>query len=81
MEKDDYPLEDIKSYRVEPVQDVMPSLESFTSYNFYLLGKGNVENTIDSLFAENNNLWICRYCETINLNDRKKCVSCGKGRS
>ena len=40
-----------------------------------------VQKTLDSIYAQSNNLWICNYCETINSNEAKKCVACGRAKA
>ena len=36
------------------------------------------QTSLDTLYAQNHGMWVCRYCETINDRAAKKCVACGK---
>ncbi len=38
------------------------------------------QESLDSVYAKKNNLWICTRCETINHNGLNNCEACGKGR-
>jgi rubrerythrin len=69
---------DKNEYKAEQVQDSMLSLKSFTGYSYSLLRYSNSGDSLDESFAKNNNLWICRYCETINSKRHDECVACGK---
>lgn len=34
--------------------------------------------TLDYLYATNNGLWVCPFCETLNTSKSTHCVACGK---
>ena len=33
--------------------------------------------TLDEIYAESHNLWVCNYCETLNKNGSCRCIACG----
>ena len=33
--------------------------------------------TLDEIYAESHNLWVCNYCETMNKNGSCRCIACG----
>ena len=37
--------------------------------------------TLDELYAASHNLWVCDYCETMNLNSSRRCIACGHGKN
>ena len=39
--------------------------------------KKGAQSSLDELYARENGLWICRYCETINQNSDERCAACG----
>lgn len=38
------------------------------------------KKSLDRIFAENNNMWVCRRCETLNRNGSISCGACGATR-
>ena len=39
------------------------------------------EKSLDRQFAEQNGMWICPYCETLNVNSSACCAACGSNRT
>ena len=37
-------------------------------------------DSLDSAFAKENKLWVCRLCETINPDELESCAACGSPR-
>ena len=36
------------------------------------------QKSLDRIYAEDHQKWVCNYCETINENGAHRCAACGK---
>ncbi len=39
------------------------------------------QESLDSVYARNNGLWMCNRCETLNSDGQDRCVACGRRRN
>ena len=53
---------------VEPVK---------TASNPVTINTGLKQESTDALYAKKHNMWVCRYCETLNANGISRCEACG----
>lgn len=52
------------------------SLKELTRNNEKLLENGDPAKSLDRLFAESGQLWVCSFCETLNRDDDRFCRAC-----
>ena len=52
------------------------SLKDLTRNNEKLLENGDPAKSLDRLFAEAGQLWVCSFCETLNRDDDRFCRAC-----
>ena len=52
------------------------SLKELTRNNEKLLENGDPAKSLDRLFAEAGQLWVCAFCETLNRDDDRFCRAC-----
>ena len=52
------------------------SLKELTRNNEKLLANGDPAKSLDRLFAEAGQLWVCSFCETLNRDDDRFCRAC-----
>ncbi len=52
------------------------SLKELTRNNEKLLENGDPAKSLDRLFAEAGQLWVCSFCETLNNDDDRFCRAC-----
>ncbi|MBQ3683306.1 MAG: hypothetical protein II922_09565 [Succinimonas sp.] len=52
------------------------SLKELTRNNEKLLENGDPAKSLDRLFAEAGQLWVCSFCETLNRDDDRFCRAC-----
>lgn len=38
--------------------------------------ESKTQKSLDRLYAETHDMWVCPFCETLNKNDKNRCVGC-----
>ena len=66
--KPNTPVSSSEAALKKPTPVAPPPVESKPSRN---------KKTADAIYANENNMWVCRYCETLNENSKEKCAACG----